>query len=83
MRDAASTQLDKVDLMAPGTGAFDGYLFGRGDLDAGVFGLGAEYNRRVSKQTSIFGRGAAGYSYSRNEDSRMSYSGLLGVRWRF
>lgn len=80
MRQEATRQLDRIDLLKPGQGQLDAHLFGRGDLTSGQIGGALDYGHRISDEWSAFANAEIGYGYG--QDHGLMWQALTGVRWR-
>lgn len=80
MREAAREELDRIDKLDPGQGQLDAYLFGTGDLNAGLVGGGLDYSHRLSNSWSALVRGTAGYRYG--DEYGMQFDALAAIRGR-
>lgn len=68
--------LDRVDKLEPGRGKLE--WFGR--LKNRAIGGGLEYEHRVGRDLSLFGRGNASWDWAVKE---LGYEAMLGGRLRF
>lgn len=80
MRQEATRQLDRIDLLDVGQGQLDAYAFGRGDLNSGQVGGVLDYGHRLSEEWSAFADAKIGYGYGREHG--LMYEALTGIRWR-
>lgn len=70
-----------MESLKPGQGLFQAGLFAKGDLEDGTVGAFADYERRLTRRWSAFGRGelASGWGNS----AGLAASIMTGVRGRF
>lgn len=81
MREAARTELDRVDELRVGQGMLEAYAFGRGSLSAGTVGGALDYSHRLSEGLSTFAHGELGYSYG--DRAGLGFEALAGLRGRW
>ncbi len=79
----ASARLDRVDKLPVGTGQLDLTAYLRGNLVGGRAGLQADYDHRVTKNTSVFTQAWAGTNWSRDTGYDLDYGAIGGLRYRF
>ncbi len=81
MRRDVSDHLDAIDKLEPGTGHFNAFVFGAGDVRAGSFGLGLDYAHRLNSDWSAFAAAEAGYYYG--DTSGLGFNVRAGLRGTF
>lgn len=81
MRRELDAKLERAGALDVGAGMLDVFAIGRGTLDAGTVGIGADYSHRLTRGLSAYASGELGYSYGTR--GGLGWRALVGLRGRF